>query len=124
MAENIFKVYRKGLWHNEPEADRYEHIKTALHRYCDKGTDCDYDYLDLVWNIKNAVVGDVFMSESVYQGYKNGTFWIRAKGDKKDLINRIANHNTRIPGTQCFDETLMEIRKWIGKDEHAPNAPQ
>ncbi|MBQ3438999.1 MAG: hypothetical protein IJG35_03360 [Bacteroidales bacterium] len=119
MAENIFKVYRGGLWHNESENNRYEHIKTALRRFCDR----DYDYLDLVWHIKNAVVGDIFMSESVYQGYQNGVLWIRANAVKRRIIDRIANHNTRVVGSQSFDETLMEIRKWIGKNEHAHNAP-
>ena len=129
MAENIFKLYSppnrivnpkksQGLWHNEPDSIRYEHVNNALHRYCDTGFDCDYDYLDLVWHIKNAVVGDIFMSDGVYQGYLKGNYWRGATGKKKAIIDRIASHDTRIQGCAQLDESLLEVRKWLSKSNH------
>ena len=55
MAENIFKVYPGGDWHNESGKQRYVHVITALERYANM----DYDWLDFQWHINNAVIGDI-----------------------------------------------------------------
>lgn len=124
MPENIFKLYRPsgrgkrgyGLWHNEPESDRLNHIKIELSRYCDKSNK-DYDYLDLVWHIKNAVVGDIFFSEEVYKGIKNGSLWNKVKSgtDNYSIIEGILNRTTLQPKNKEFDETFLEVRKLLGK---------
>ena len=123
MPENIFKVYRPtnrgqrkgpGLWHNESEAKRFSHIKTELSRYCDNKD--DYDYLDLVWHIKNAVIGDIFFSEEVYDGIKKGKYWSKFynKGTGPDeLIQGIMKRQTK-QKNGAFDEKFLEIRKWLG----------
>lgn len=123
MPENIFKIYRPsgrgprkgpGSWHNESEQDRFFHIKTELSRYCDKKN--DYDYLDLVWHIKNAVVGDVFFSETVYQGVLSGNYWKKYYGtgtDQDEIFKGIMSRNTKL-GNGVLDEKYMEIRKWLG----------
>lgn len=122
MPENIFKVYRPttrgarkgpGSWHNESELDRFNHVKIELSRYCDNVN--DYDYLDLVWHIKNAVIGDIFFSEEVYQGIMSRQYWPQYynSGNEKDiLIQGIMNRKTRQNGV--FDEKYIEIRKWLG----------
>lgn len=124
MPENIFKLYRPtnrgtrkgpGLWHNESETDRFNHIKTELSRYCSNNS--DYDYLDLVWHIKNAVIGDIFFSEEVYKGIKNSKYWPRYYNNKgtgqDDLIQGIMNRQTQ-QKNGSFDEKFLEIRKWLG----------
>ena len=124
MPENIFKVYRPtnkgarkgpGLWHNESEVNRFKHIMTELSRYCDNND--DYDYLDLVWHIKNAVVGDIFFSEKVCHGIKKGKYWPQYynKGTgPDDLIQGIMNRQTK-QKNGAFDEKFVEIRKWLRK---------
>ena len=125
MPENIFKIYRPsgrggrkgpGSWHNESEQDRFLHIKNELSRYCDNQG--DYDYLDLVWHIKNAVVGDVYFSETVYQGIRSGQYWSGYYGtgtDQDDIIRGIMERKTRL-GNGAFDEKYLEIRKWLGRN--------
>ena len=137
MPENIFKLYRgkpnksgerkgPGSWHNEPKGSRFTHIYDALSRYCDNKN--DYDFLDLVWHIKNAVVGDIFFSEDVYLGIKQGLYWnqyikiddngviLPVKTPETDqyriirgIIERTTLHDNRV-----FDDTFLEIRKWLG----------
>lgn len=134
MPENIFKQYRPSIknknksWHNEPENDRFEHVRTALFRYCHNIK--DYDYLDLVWSIKNAVVGDIFFSEDVYRGIQLGLYWndyikIDQNGtispvktpetDQFKIIKGIIERKT-LQNNGVFDDTFLEIRKWTGKD--------
>ena len=72
MPENIAKVCRpsnrknneerkgSGSWYYDTEEERFNHIKRELSRYCDN--EKDYDFLDLQWHIKNAVIGDIFFS--------------------------------------------------------------
>ena len=143
MPENIFKVYRpqpntekdkdkksRGLWYDDKEEDRFEHIKVALSRYCDN--DKDYDYLDLVWHIKNAVIGGVYISEKVYEGIKAPDgIWRKyvkiennevrygddnKKTDQYEIISDIINGNAVIKDG-VFDDKYLEIRKWTGKKE-------
>lgn len=137
MPENISKLYRgkpnnlgerkgPGSWHNEPESSRFNHIYDALSRYCDN-TKNDYDFLDLVWHIKNAVVGDIYFSEEVYKGIMNGQLLnkyietdghsIQKKNNKESdqfkIIEGIIKRTTlRTDG--IFDDTFLEIRKWLG----------
>ena len=125
MPENIFKVYRPsnsrskkgpGSWHNESEKDRFSHIKMELSRYCDNTN--DYDDLDLVWHIKNAVNGDVYFSEAVYQGILSGQYWNKYYNTKTiqgDIIQGIITRNTKQPNGE-FDEKYMEIRKYMGNN--------
>lgn len=124
MPENIFKLYRPsgqgkrgyGLWHNESEQERFNHIKNELSRYWDKKN--DYDYYDLVWHIKNAVVGDIFFSEKVFQGI-NQIYWKKyyQTGTEQDkIIQGIMNRTTLQPNGE-FDETFLEIRKWLGNKD-------
>ena len=136
MPENIFKLYRgkpnnlgerkgPGSWHNENELSRFNHIYDALSRYCDHKK--DYDYLDLVWHIKNAVVGDIYFSDKVYEGIMNGQLWnkyIKTDGhsiqkkntkesDQFNIIEGIINRTT-LRADGIFDDTFLEIRKWLG----------
>lgn len=134
MPENIFKLYRPSTnnkdksWHNEPEQDRFEHVQTALSRYCDNKK--DYDYLDLVWSIKNAVVGDIFFSEDVYLGIQQGLYWKQYIGidqngvifavktpetDQFKIIKGIIERKT-LQVNREFDDTFLEIRKWTGNN--------
>lgn len=127
MPENIQKLYGRtrrsdaGLWHNDEL--RFEHVQEALSRY-DKE---DYDYNDLVWHIKNAVIGDIFISEKVYEGIAKGEIWgncikiennktIRPVGEETRqyrIIKGIIERKTlRTDGV--FDDTFLEIRKWTG----------
>lgn len=137
MPENIFKLYRgkpnkpgerkgPGSWHNEPESSRFNHIYDALSRYCDN-TNNDYDFLDLVWHIKNAVVGDIYFSDEVYNGIMKGQLWnkyintdghsIQKKNNKEtdqfNIIEGIINRTT-LRADGVFDDTFLEIRKWLG----------
>ena len=128
MPENIFKLYRpsgrgkkgSGLWHNEPELDRFNHIKNELSRYWDKNN--DYDYYDLVWHIKNAVVGDIFFSEEVYKRVldksRPDALWknVKPKTEKYNIIEGIMKRTTLQPNWE-FDETFLEIRKWLGNKD-------
>ena len=139
MPENIFKVFRptdkeqerkgRGSWYNDTPGARFEHVKVALSRYCD--ADKDYDYLDLVWHIKNAVIGGVYVSNTVYEGIVEGNIWnkfvcvdngeLGCKDDKYrdhfEIINGIVNGTTnRQEDENVFDDKYLEIRKWTGKD--------
>jgi len=145
MPENIFKVYRpdtksseqdkkgRGLWYDDNEYERYKHVLTALSRYCDN--DKDYDYLDLVWHIKNAVIGGVYVSQDVFDGIKDpnqriwGKYvWIDAdgkvqpikKGEVTDqflIIRDIIEGRAKLGEDGVFDDMYLEIRKWTGKKE-------
>ena len=116
MAENIYKLYRKGSWHNDPEEVRLKHVKTALERFF---AEKDYDDLDLAWHIKNAVVGNIYFSEEVYNGIWT-TYW-KDYQNKKDtdqyrIISGIIERKTQRRGEDVFDDTFLDIRKWTGKN--------
>lgn len=139
MPENIFKVFRptdkeqerkgRGSWYYDTPGERFEHVRVALSRYCDE--DKDYDYLDLVWHIKNAVIGGVYVSNTVYEGIVKGKIWnkfvcvdngeLGCKYEKFrdhfDIINGIVNGKTNRQGEEdVFDDKYLEIRKWTVKD--------
>lgn len=116
MAENIFKVYPGGIWHNEPDCKRLEHVIAALERY-NNGNSDDYDYRDLVWHIKNAVIGNIYFSEEVARFVDEEIYWPGwKKNTQKDYcvwIKRILDGNTtKEDGT--FDESLLKIREYLG----------
>ena len=130
MPENIAKVYHSsnqkngvrkgsGSWHNEPVQTRFEHIKRELSRYCDSKD--DYDFLDLVWHIKNAVIGDIYFSKEVYDGIKDPSigYWKKyynTNSEQDKIIQRIMNRKTS-QNNGDFDEICLEIKKWMGKKE-------
>ena len=128
MPENIFKIYPprsivdteikplkkgSGLWSNDKEEDRLAHVNKALKLYFDK--DDFFDYLDLVWFLKNAVIGDIYLSEKVFARWNNGNgiYWNGCNEKIRDIIERIIKRKTKLDGK--FDESLMQIRKWLGK---------
>lgn len=138
MPENIFKVFRptdkeqerkgRGSWYYDTPGERFEHVRVALSRYCDE--DKDYDYLDLVWHIKNAVIGGVYVSNTVYKGILEGEIWGKYISvvdnrelvckdeifrDHFEIINGIVNGTTnRQEEEDVFDDKYLEIRKWTG----------
>ena len=126
MPENIAKVFRpsnkkngdskgSGSWYNDTEEERYNHINRDLSRYCNN--DKDYDFLDLQWHIKNAVIGDIFFSEDVYNGIKNGKYLNKYFGKETDrgfIIQGIIERNTRKSDGCSFDEKFLEIQKFKG----------
>lgn len=137
MPENIFKVFRptdkeqkrkgRGSWYYDTPGERFEHVRVALSRYCDE--EKDYDYLDLVWHIKNAVIGGVYVSNEVYKGILEGKIWEKyisvvdnrelvCKDDKFmdhfEIINGIVNGTTNRQQEVIFDDKYLEIRKWTG----------
>lgn len=144
MPENIFKLYRppkeestdkkrnRGLWYNDDAEKRFRHIDTALSLYCDENND-DYDYLDLVWHIKNAVIGHIYISDAVYKGIKkqgdeqegiwgkyveidsNGCVLPVKDSEQYRIIKGIIQGNTIKEGN-VFDDKFLEIRKWTGND--------
>ena len=125
MPENIAKVFRpsnkkngdskgSGSWYNDTEEERFNHIKRDLSRYCDN--DKDYDFLDLQWHIKNAVIGDIFFSEEVYKGIISGKYLNKYYGKETDrgfIVKNIIEGNTHKPEGP-FDEKYLEIQKFKG----------
>ena len=125
MPENIAKVFRpsnkkngdskgSGSWYNDTEEERFNHIKRDLYRYC--YNDKDYDFLDLQWHIKNAVIGDIFFSEEVYKGIIKGEYlkkYYEKKTDRGFIIQGIIERNTR-KSDGSFDEKFLEIQKFKG----------
>jgi hypothetical protein len=127
MPENIAKVCRpsnrknneerkgSGSWYYDTEEERFNHIKRELSRYCDN--EKDYDFLDLQWHIKNAVIGDIFFSEEVYKGINNGIYLDKYFGkntDRDSIVQGIIKGNTRKNDGCSFDEKYLEIYKFKG----------
>ena len=125
MPENIAKVFRpsnkkngerkgSGSWYNDTEKERFNHIKRDLYRYC--YNDKDYDFLDLQWHIKNAVIGDIFFSEEVYNGINNREYLNKYFGKNTDsgsIVKGILEGKTR-KSDGSFDEKFLEIQKFKG----------
>lgn len=127
MPENIFKIYPpqkassknvqrgSGLWFNDSPKDRFEHVKKILDIYYSDVT--LFDDLDLTWFLKNAVIGDIYFSKEVVDGVKNGLYWsIKSNKTISDVIDAIVRRDTHPNGV--FNESLLQVRKWLGKEFH------
>lgn len=113
MAENIFQFYDGGKWCNESDTDRYNHVVTAFERF----KNGDYDKYDLEWHIKSAMIGDIYFSEEVYKGIKNGQYWNGYQTSNRAYsgwITKVLNKNT-LRSNGLIDEPLLKIREYLNK---------
>ena len=132
MAENISKLYRGGLWYkddqdvNDTRNTRFEHVKTALLRHYNG----EYDDLDLAWHIKNAVIGGVYISQTVFDGIidRNQGIWSKyveidcngkvqpkkTETEQFKIIRDIIEGRAKLNDAGFFDGKYLEIRKWTG----------
>lgn len=131
MPENIFKIYPpkkepsengrrgSGLWYGDSPEVRFNRVRKILDIYY--SDDCLFDDLDLTWFLKNAVIGNIYFSKTVVEGIDNKKYWPDTKSETiKNVIDKIIKGQTYKDG--AFDESLLQIRKWLGKEYHEKGA--
>lgn len=103
MAENIFKVYPDGIWYNDTDEERYDHICKKLDAFVSK----EDDYNDLNWHLKNAVIGKIYISQNVKD--LGDEAWI-IKPSSSDRLHEIL---TEIDTNGCADWHYIDLKKWL-----------
>ena len=119
MAENLYKVCKGGDWYNDTNEQRYKRLMESLDRYVNKDNHLvGFDYYDFQSYIgKQAVLGNIFFSNTVYDAINDNTCWPNYKSytaDWQNIINKIAANDT-LKADGSFNEDLLRIRKIFDK---------
>lgn len=104
MAENINKLYRTGVWGQDNDQQRFDHVCYWITQF-----QLGYiDKMDLRWFIKNAFTRRVYISAEVK---KLGTSaWLHTKNPFfLQLYNELQNKG------YTDNQNALELRKWKGK---------
>ena len=131
MPENFFKIYPpkkapseddrrgSGLWSGDTPKERFKHVKIILDLYFNYKD--LLDDLDLTWFLKNAVIGNIYFSKKVVEGINKKVYWPHPQSETiNTVINNILKCSTY--KNETFDESLLQVRKWLGKDFHKKEA--
>ena len=108
MAENIDKLYPRGIWAKDTPEQRFEHILDKLAQRYSRSFFRDDDN-DLRWHIKMAILNRIYVSQDVHDAYFPHKWRLNASNHNH---TRFQQAFSNIVTFGYAEAEYVDLRKW------------